>query len=90
MIKNSLNRVSKIGNLVFAWFNFIMFFAMRPCWSGISKTLKYEEIVDKFGEGHFLSWLMLNLPVILWILFFLIALSNTILFLLKSKKDLYS
>ena len=77
MIKNILLKVSKIGNLVFAWFNFFMFFAMRPCWSGISKTLGYEK-----SE----SWLILNLPVILWILFFAVAVTTTVLFLVKKKK----
>ena len=61
MIKNILLKVSKIGNLVVAWFNFFMFFAMRPCWSGISKTLGYEKNP---------TWLMYNLPVIIWILLF--------------------
>lgn len=89
MIKKILNKVSEIGNLVISWFNFIMFFAMRPCWSGISKTLKYEEAVEKFGSEHFVSWLLLNLPVILWIIFFLIAVSNTILFIIKPKKQRY-
>ena len=43
MLKKVLLHVSKIGNLVLAWFNFCMFFAMRPCWSGISKILGYED-----------------------------------------------
>ena len=81
MTKKILNHVSKIGNLVFSWFNFIMFFAMRPCWSGISKTLGYEKSYSSF---------LYNLPVILWVLFFLIALSNTILYLIIKKKNLYS
>ena len=81
MVKKILDNISKIGNLVISWFNFFMFFAMRPCWSGISKTLGYES-----SE----SWLILNLPVILWILFFLVAVSNTILFVvLKDKKKTY-
>ena len=37
---------SKISNLVLSWFNFILFFAMRCCWSGISKTLGYEDNYD--------------------------------------------
>ena len=55
MIKTILKRISKIGNLVVAWFNFSMFFAMRPCWSGISKTL---------GYGNNQTWLLYNLPVL--------------------------
>lgn len=81
MVKKILNNISKIGNLVVSWFNFFMFFAMRPCWSGISKTLEYE-------KSH--SWFILNLPVILWIIFFLVAVSNTILFFKMKKKNLYS
>ena len=83
MIKKILEKVSKIGNLVLAWFNFIMFFSMRPCWSGISKTLGYENSY---------SSIIYNLPIIIWILLFLIALSNTILYLVNRKKNtnLYS
>ena len=77
MIKKVLLKVSHIGNLVLAWFNFWMFFAMRPCWSGISKTLRYE---DSYSS------LLYNLPIIIWILLFLIAVSNSILFLLNRKK----
>lgn len=81
MIKNILLKVSKIGNLVLSWFNFFMFFAMRPCWSGISKTLGYEDNM---------TWLLYNLPVIIWILFFVIAVTNTVLFLTKKKSNLWS
>ena len=63
MIKNILIKVSKIGNLVFAWFNFFMFFAMRPCWSGISKTLS-----EAFGFGDNPPEWLLVLPVIIDIL----------------------
>ncbi|MBQ9731225.1 MAG: metallophosphoesterase [Bacilli bacterium] len=81
MIKNILLKVSRIGNLVLSWFNFFMFFAMRPCWSGISKTLGYEDNM---------TWLLYNLPVIIWILFFVIAVANTVLFLTKKKNNLWS
>lgn len=86
MIKNILLKVSKIGNLVFSWFNFFMFFAMRPCWSGISKTLS-----DAFGFGDNPPEFLLWLPVILWILFFVVAVTTTVLFLVKKKeKNLWS
>ena len=62
MLKKIMLKFSHIGNLVVSWFNFMMFFAMRPCWSGISKTLKYEEMCEKFGVDHFISNLILNLP----------------------------
>ena len=83
-MKNTLLKISKIGNLVLSWFNFFMFFAMRPCWSGISKTLEFE----KNGLD-----IILHLPVIIWALLFLIALSNTILYFVnknKEDKNLYS
>ena len=78
MLKKILLHISKIGNLVLAWFNFCMFFAMRPCWSGISKMLKYESSN---------SWFIYNLPVFVWVLFFLIALTCTILYIVFYKKD---
>ena len=77
MIKTILKRISKIGNLVITWFNFAMFFAMRPCWSGISKTLGY-------GDNQ--SWLLYNLPALIWGLLFIIAITTT-LFYITSKKD---
>ena len=82
MLKKILLTVSKIGNLVFAWFNFCMFFAMRPCWSGISKTLEYESTKSE---------LLLHLPVILWVVFFCVAMATTLLFvLMKKEKNLWS
>ncbi|MBQ2710504.1 MAG: metallophosphoesterase [Clostridia bacterium] len=77
MTKSILQKISKLGNLVVAWFNFFMFFAMRPCWSGISKTLGYED------SG---SWLVLNLPVIIWILLGLLFAANIVLYCLLGKK----
>ena len=76
-MKNILLKISKIGNLLLSWFNFFMFFAMRPCWSGISKTLEFE----KNGLD-----IILHLPVIIWALLFLIALSNTILYFVNKNK----
>ena len=46
-MKDKLNFSSKIANLVISWFNVFMFLAMRCCWSGISKTLKYEDKDNK-------------------------------------------
>ena len=82
MLKKVLLHVSKIGNLVLAWFNFCMFFAMRPCWSGISKILGYEDSQ---------SSLIYNFPIIVWVLLFTIAISTTLLFvLMKKEKNLWS
>lgn len=82
MFKKIMLHISKIGNLVISWFNFCMFFAMRPCWSGISKILGYEK-----SE----SWFILNLPVFIWVILFGIALATTILYIVKKKeKNLWS
>ena len=86
MIKNVLLKVSKIGNLVLSWFNFFMFFAMRPCWSGISKTLS-----EAFGFGDNPPEWLLFLPVIIWVVLFVISVTTTALFLTKKKeKNLWS
>ena len=82
MIKTILKRISKIGNLVVAWFNFSMFFAMRPCWSGISKTL---------GYGNNQTWLLYNLPVLVCGLLLIIAITTTVFYIKSNKnKNLWS
>ena len=47
-MKKNLIKVSKIGNLILSFFNLAMFFAIRMCWSGISKTLGYESSRSDF------------------------------------------
>ena len=69
-------RITGAAGLLFSVFNLIMFFSMRPCWSGISKTLGYK-------NGG--SDLILNLPVYICVLFLAVALSN-LAFVLLSKK----
>ena len=82
MKKELIFKVVKIFSVVLSLFNLLMFFAMRCCWSGISKTLGYEK-----SE----SWLLLNLPVMLCILFLLIAIANTTLyFIMKKEKNKWS
>lgn len=81
-MKSKLVFGSKIANLVISWFNFFMFFAMRCCWSGISKTLGYEKSN---------SWLILNLPVFLFFIFLVVMISNIVLYLImKKEKNLWS
>ena len=75
MVTKGKKVISALG-LMLSIFNLIMFFSMRPCWSGISKTLGYSN-----GGSDFI----LNLPVYLCILFFIIALSN-IGFMIFSKE----
>ena len=53
----------RITGTVLAFFNFLMFFAMRPCWSGISSTLGY-----KGGENMFLYYLPVAICVLLFVL----------------------
>lgn len=75
--KNSvLYLILKITALTLNLFNLIMFFSMRCCWSGISKTLGYED------TG---SWFILNLPLLLCILFFVLALTCIILAVANKK-----
>ena len=71
-MKKKLIFGSKMANLAVSWFNFIMFFSMRCCWSGISKTLGYEK-----NE----TWILLNLPVLIFFLFFGIFVANIVLYL---------
>ena len=81
-MKEKLIISSKISNLVLAWFNFFMFFSMRCCWSGISKTLGYE-------NGY--NWIIYWLPVIIWALLMLIFIANICLFkLMKKESKLWS
>ena len=81
-MKKKLIFGSKMANLAVSWFNFIMFFSMRCCWSGISKTLGYEK-----NE----TWILLNLPVLIFFLFFGIFGANIALYLfMKKEKNLWS
>lgn len=75
-MKRILLLVSKIGNLILSFFNLAMFFAIRMCWSGISKTLGYEQ-----SESNFI----LLLPV--FIFFILIGLFVLNILIYKFKKD---
>lgn len=61
-----MKRILRYPAVLLSLFNVTLFFAMRPCWSGISKTLGY-------GSGG--MQLVLDLPVYLCGLLALIALS---------------
>lgn len=69
-MKEKISLVLRIVGTVFSFFNALMWFALRPCWSGISSTLGY-----KGGANTFL----LILPVILCVVLFLILLADLIL-----------
>ena len=69
-MKKTVYLIIRIVGTVLAFFNALMFFAMRPCWSGISSTLGYKN-----GANI----LLYNLPVFICILFFLILISDLVL-----------
>ena len=81
-MKEKIVKISKISNLVLSWFNFFMFFAMRCCWSGISKTLGYNGSSEKW----FLYWL----PVMVWGVLMVIFIANLLLYLLLKKGKVWS
>ena len=60
----------RIAGTLLVIFNLLMFFAMRPCWSGISSTLGYKN-----GAAPILYYL----PIIICVLFLVIALADLIL-----------
>lgn len=69
-MKQTIFKVIRIVGTVLAFFNALMFFAMRPCWSGISATLGY-----KGGDNT----ILLYVPIIFCVLFFVVLLSDLIL-----------
>ena len=77
-MKEKLIITSKISNLVLAWFNFFMFFSMKCCWSGISKTLGYEK-----GYNPLIYWL----PIIVWGLLMVIFIANICLYKFMKKES---
>ena len=70
MKKETIFKVIRYAGTVLGVFNLIMFFAMRPCWSGISSTLGYSGGANKF---------LYYFPVILCVLFFLVVLADLVL-----------
>lgn len=69
--KTIIFKVIKYVGTVLAVFNALMFFAMRPCWSGISSTLGYN--------GSAAKAFLYYLPVVLCIVYCLVALSDLII-----------
>ena len=69
-MKEKIFKIIKIFGTILAFFNLLMFFAMRPCWSGISSTIGYKN-----GASPVLYYL----PVIICVLFFIVLLSDLIL-----------
>ena len=69
-MKERVFQVIRWAGTVLAFFNALMFFAMRPCWSGISSTLGYRG-----GSNTFLYFL----PVFICVLLFVELLADLIL-----------
>lgn len=77
MRKEITFKIVKLISLILALFNLLMYFSMRCCWSGISKTLQYEKDYNQF---------ILDFPLIVF--FILLALAITTILLFKfMKKD---
>ena len=81
MKKETVLRTVNIISLALAFFNFMMYYSMRCCWSGISKTLGYEKAYDEF---------ILNLPVILCVIIGIVLVVNIVLFFLPKKAGFYT
>ena len=79
-MKNKIFKIIKILGTAFAFFNVLMFYAMRPCWSGISSTIGY-------GNGK--NIMLYYLPVFICILLFLILISDLVLKKIFKKNWLY-
>ena len=69
-MKERVFQIIRWAGTVLAFFNALMFFAMRPCWSGISSTLGYRG-----GSNTFLYLL----PVFICVLLFVELLADLIL-----------
>ena len=82
MKKELIYKIIKITSLVLALFNLLMYFSMRCCWSGISKTLGYENEYNP---------LILHLPLILFFVMLAMAITTILLFkLMKKENNLWS
>ena len=82
MKKELIYKIIKITSLVLALFNLLMYFSMRCCWSGISKTLGYEKDYSDF---------IFHLPLILFFVMLVAAITNILLFkLMKKDSNLWS
>jgi len=73
-------KIVKLVGFLFNLFNIIMFFSMKPCWSGISKTLGYT------NDGNRLIYMF---PVYLCVLLFCLALINLSCILFKKKDKVW-
>ena len=82
MEKEKKFRFLKVLTVIIATFNMLMYFSMRCCWSGISKTLGYEKEYSEF---------ILQPPLILFFIITINAIINILLFKFKKKtKNLWA
>lgn len=79
--KEKIQSVLRWISLVLSCFNCLMFFSRRTCWSGISKTLGYEKNYNPF---------ILYLPVILFVLLFVLRVLTIVFFFVLKKKCLWN
>ena len=79
-MKEKVFRVIRYVGTALGFFNLLMWFALRPCWSGISSTLGY-----KGGSNTFLYYL----PVGICVLLLVILLADLILKKIFHKNWLY-
>ena len=80
-MKEKVLKVLKLVCLVIASFNALMFYSMRPCWSGISKALGYEKGYNSF---------ILYLPIIVFIIILLLLITTITLFIKLKKNNLWN
>ena len=81
-MKQKIFKGLKLGGIVLSLFNLIMFYSMRCCWSGISKTLEYEKSESLF---------ILHLPEVLCVIFLLVAAANiSLYFVMKKEKNTWT
>lgn len=80
-MKEKVLKVLKFVCLVIASFNALMFYSMRPCWSGISKALGYEKGYNSF---------ILYLPIIVFIIILLLLITTIMLFIKLKKNNLWN
>lgn len=69
-MKNIIFKVIRIAGTILSFFNLLMFYAMRPCWSGISGTLGYKGGSNK---------ILYVLPIIICILFLVVLIADLVL-----------
>lgn len=82
MKKELIYKVIKITSIILTLFNLLMYFSMRCCWSGISKTLGYEKAYNP---------LILHLPLIIFFVLLAVAITNILLLkFMKKEKNLWS